>query len=156
MAYTDFGFYREKYYGRLLNQETFPEYEEKASDWLELPTSGRIRLCQPDELSNAKIQKCVCAIAEALYKLQNAEDTAEKLLENKPNEERLVKSESSGTESRSYFTPAELSSGVKEYSSVYSSIKSESEKDKMLFGIAKRYLTGITTNEGVPLLYMGL
>lgn len=162
MAYTDYRFYTTKYHGKL-KEEEFEEYADKASDWLDVPTFSRLHAGIPeDEISSAKIQKCVCAIAETLYKFQRAEDMAEMSMsaDTVGNVAKIdgnaVKSVSSGSESVTYLTPSEIMNGAKGASASYAAAGDEKAQDILLINIAKKYLVGVSDMTGTPLLFAGL
>lgn len=154
MAYADYEFYTTKYYGKLKKEE-FEEYSDKASDWLDVPTFNRLSTGIPDnEISSTKIQKCVCAIAEAMYKFQRAEDMADIALGDEQN--KAVKSFNSGSESVTYLSIAEIMNGVKEGSPSYAAAGDEDARNKYLADITRKYLMGVTDSQGTPLLYAGI
>lgn len=163
MAYADYDFYTQKYHGKLLSFEEFLEYEDKASDWIDIPTFSRLHDGMPEDMfSLSKIRKCVCAIAESLYKFQRADDLAGMSMSSDTVgniakiEGKAVKSISSGSESVTYITPLELINGAKGCSAAYSVAGDERSRDRYLVDIANKYLIGITDSNGIPLLYAGI
>lgn len=97
MGYTTYEFYEKKYYGDSIEESLFPKWNDRASEKLDYLTNGNITdesLSEYDE----KIQKAVCALADALYQIDYK--TAHANDENGGN----VKSMSSGGRSISFGT----------------------------------------------------
>lgn len=68
MAYTDYTFYTDRYFGNIIPEADFPRLSERASEKVDKLTSKRLRKWMPeDEGDAADVQKAVCALAEALY-----------------------------------------------------------------------------------------
>lgn len=114
MAYCDYDFYQNRYFGKSIPAEDFPRYAEQASDKLDQITFNRIAEIS-DEHILTKVNKSVCAIAEILA----ASDCSEK----------KVSSMSAGNESISYekskYNDAEVNS-----------------IDRDIYSMVKMYLTG--------------
>ena len=67
MAYADFTFYGKEFHGDVLTEDTAPKWLDRASDELDAITFGRLTFAYPTvEAHVVKVQKAVCAIAEAL------------------------------------------------------------------------------------------
>lgn len=70
MAYADFPYYQDFYLGNLIRDPTdFGRAAERASEYLDMVTFGRLLDGIPSELT-ARIKKCCCAVAEAIYHYQ--------------------------------------------------------------------------------------
>lgn len=70
MAYADYQFYTEKYYGDTVPESDFPKYAERASDRIDAITFDRLVNGFPEEeRAVTKVKKAVCAVAEALYQI---------------------------------------------------------------------------------------
>ncbi|WP_276686762.1 hypothetical protein [Ruminococcus callidus] len=66
MPYADHTYYTQSYLGRRIKEEeTFLMYAERASEYIDMVTFDRLSGGVPEELAE-KVQKCCCAIAEAL------------------------------------------------------------------------------------------
>lgn len=68
MGYTEYGFYKEKYYGDSIEKSLFPKWSDKASEKLNSLTYGNIT---EDALSryDEQIQKATCALADLLFQI---------------------------------------------------------------------------------------
>lgn len=65
MVYADFTYYQQSYIGTDITEEsTFRQAAERASDYLDAVTFGRLESGIPPEL-DAKVRRCCCALAEA-------------------------------------------------------------------------------------------
>lgn len=68
MGYTEYEFYKEKYYGDSIEKSSFPKWNDRASEKLDRLTYGNITedsLARYDE----QIQKATCALADLLYQI---------------------------------------------------------------------------------------
>ena len=114
MAYCDYDFYQNRYFGKSISEDDFPRYAEQASDKLDQITFNRIEEISGEHLLT-KVKKSVCAIAEIFA----ASDCNEK----------RVSSMSAGNESISYekskYSDAEVNS-----------------LNRDIYSVAKMYLTG--------------
>lgn len=70
MAYADFEFYQENFFGTAIkDSEVFRQAAERASEYLDMVTFDR--LCNGISAEyEAKVKKCCCALAEAVYLYQ--------------------------------------------------------------------------------------
>lgn len=65
MAYADFTYYQQSYIGtEITDESTFCQVAERASDYLDAVTFGRLETGIPLELET-KVRRCCCALAEA-------------------------------------------------------------------------------------------
>ena len=165
MAYADFEFYRNTYYGNVVPEADFDRIADRASDFLDVITFDSIVGWLPDdERAKTKVQKAVCAVCDKLYQLELAEKNAQKIAEMQGDfvssggnkNSGIVSSRSAGSESISYETSANSAGGAKTWSAVYKAAGDEQATNKLLYDTAKAYLTGVRDNEGRPLLYAGL
>ena len=70
MAYADYQFYAEKYYGDTVPESDFQKYAERASDRIDAITFDRLVNGFPEEeRAVTKVKRAVCAVAEALYQI---------------------------------------------------------------------------------------
>ena len=150
MAYADYQFYTEKYFGDTLEYNFAPKWLEKASDTLDSLTYNRLSFAFPTVEAHAnKAKKAVCAIADALY-LVDIQKTAVSAQKTEDGEiHGAISSISSGRESISYV--------AKGADSVYGKAASdEKELARLLYQITLAYLAGIPDANGINLLYGGL
>ncbi len=65
MAYAEFSFYQITYHGTLIpDADSFQTAAERASDYLDSVTFGRLLNGIPDDLHD-RVQRCCCALADA-------------------------------------------------------------------------------------------
>ena len=106
MAYTDYEFYTNKYFGDVVPETDFPKYAERASNRIDRITFDRIAHMYPDDSKmDKKIQEATCAVAEALYQIDIAKRASMEAFERIQQEDgtvtgKVVSSVSSGSESR--------------------------------------------------------
>jgi len=151
MAYTDFSFYSDSFYGEVLTEDNAKKWLSLASDEIDAITFGRLIKAFPtNEIHAEKVKKAVCAIAETLYYIdlqkkavmaQEADDGAY---------HGAVSSVSSGGESISY---AQLGGSTSTYAAAAAS---ETEQRKLIMNIASKYLAGVSDAEGTNLLFGGI
>ena len=164
MAYTDFEFYATTYHGNVVPESDFPRIADRASDFLDVVTFGRLVDGLPsDERAATKVQKAVCAVAEELYKLELADKQALSAAAGGTSSSGssgatsgVITSRSAGSESISYASPSEMANGAKTWSAVYQAAGDETLTNKLLYSAAKLYLMGVKDNNGVNLLYAGV
>ena len=149
MAYADHNFYTERYYGDVLTPEAADRYLDRASDLLDTLTFGRLAFAFPTfEPFALKVRKAVCAVAEAMYRIDEERKAAASTQAEDGSYRGAVKSISSGRESISF---ASGESG----SAYAAAAKSEEARDALLRDIAVQYLANISDANGVNLLYAG-
>lgn len=150
MAYTDYNFYQEKFYGDVLTESTANKWLNMASDELDALTFGRLLTAFPTiEHHAVKVQKAVCAIADALFLIDVQRQAAAAQKNEDGTYRGAVASISSGKESVSY-------SAVGATASVYASAAaSAAEQARLIGSIACKYLSNIPDANGVNLLYAG-
>lgn len=94
MAYADYDFYINKYYGDQIEADDFPKFAERASDYVYGYTQGL-----SDNVANTKtreqVQKATCAVAELLH-------DEYKISSKAFSSEAVISSESVGSHSVSY------------------------------------------------------
>ena len=158
MAYADYKFYTEKYYGDAVPESDFPKYSDRASDHIDAITFDRLVNDFPDEeRAVTKVKKAVCAVAETLYQIDQIKKSSMESVGTVTRKDgtvvsKAVSSISSGSESISYSTG---------YSGVTESVYGQAAVDKkvenvLLYQIATEYLSGVTDKKGICLLYAGL
>jgi len=164
VAYTDYEFYKNRYFGTMVPEADFPRLSERASDFLDIITFDRLVDGLPtNERAATKVQKAVCAVAEALYQIGLAEHQALSAAAGTSTQtgvmagtSGIITSKSSGSESISYASPSELAGSAKEWSAVYAAAGDARKTNKVLTGAALPYLSGVTDDKGVCLLYAGI
>jgi len=118
MAYADYDFYKNSYYGDVLTSANANKWLERASDELDTPTLGRLTFAFPTvEAHAAKVRKAVCAIAEALYYIDVQRSAASAQMASDGSFRGAVASVTAGKESISY----SLSGGASSYAAAAAS-----------------------------------
>lgn len=164
MAYADYDFYTKKYYGDAIPEADFLKFSERASDWLDVATFNRISDGLPtDEKAAVKVKKATCAAAELLHLFDLAGKQAAKaaqagsaLTDGTTVTAGLVSSVSSGSESITYMSGQQLGASAKEWNAAISAAGNPDLENKLLMDTVKRYLSGVCTDDGIPLLYAGI
>lgn len=158
MAYADYQFYTEKYYGDTVPESDFPKYAERASDRIDSITFDRLVNGFPEEeRAVTKVKKAVCAVADALYQIDRIKKSSMESVGTVTREDgtvvsKTVSSISSGSESISYATG---SFGGAE--SIYGQAAVDKKVESvLLYQVATEYLYGVTDKKGICLLYAGL
>lgn len=156
MAYTTYDFYKTTYYGTAIaTQGDFDRLESRACDKLDTMTFDRLVSGLPaDERAAKKVQKAVCAVADKLQEIEQAEKMAQaggfSTDESGNYVGNIVTSKSSGSESISF----SATSSVK--SAVLSAVGDTREQNRLCYETAREYLTGVKNDDGVYLLYAGI
>lgn len=149
MAYADYEFYHDTYYGDVLTAANAPKWLERASDELDTPTFGRLTFAFPTVEAHAlKVRKAVCAIAEALYYIDIERSAASAQLAADGSYRGAVASVTSGKESVSYSANGSTTAYA-------AASKSADAQAALIAEIACRYLANITDANGINLLYAG-
>lgn len=152
MAYADFTFYTESFYGDTLTKENANKWLERASDKLDAFTFKRLTSAFPTEAAHiVKVKKAVCAIADALYLIDLQRIAASAQQAPDGSYRGAVTSISSGKESISYAVNGAASASV--YAAAAASADAQTA---LLRDIAATYLSNIPDNNGVNLLYAGV
>ena len=158
MAYADYQFYTEKYYGDTVPESDFPKYEDRASDRIDMITFDRLADGLPDdERSQTKIKKAVCALADTIYQIDQIKKASMETVGTVVREDgtvtgKAVSSVSSGSESISYVTGTTGSN-----SDIYSQAAMDKKVENVLLRqIATDYLIGVADKDGICLLYAGM
>jgi len=164
MAYTDYEFYKERYYGSMIPEADFPRLSERASDFIDtIPFDRLVDGLPANERAAAKVQKAVCAVSEALYQIGLAEQQALSAASGTSTQvgvmagtTGVITSRNSGSESISYASPSELAGSAKEWSAVYAAAGDAGATNKLLVETARPYLSGVADDRGVNLLHAGI
>lgn len=164
MAYADYDFYTESYYGNVVPETDFPRLAERASEFIDLMTSDRLVDGLPtNKRSQKRIKKAACSLAEKMYQIELAEKNAtdaavsgtSTAIGSGGSTTGIVTSVSSGSESISYATPQQKASGAKEWSAVYAAAGDVQKTNDLLYKTALPLLMGVMTDEGIPILNAG-
>lgn len=164
MAYADFEFYATTYHGNVVPEADFPRIADRASDFLDVITFDRLVDGLPsDERAATKVQKAVCAVSDKLYELELADKQALSAAAGSTSSSGsggatsgVITSRSAGSESISYASLSDTASGAKNWSAVYQAAGDEEATNKLLYGAAKLYLTGVRDDNGELLMFAGV
>lgn len=164
MAYADYDFYTESYYGNVVPEADFDRLAARASDFIDTLTFDNLVDGLPaDKRSQKRIKKAVCSLAELMYQIELAEKNAVSQASasatdmNVGNKSTgIVTSVSSGSESISYATPQQIGASAKEWSAVYAAAGDAKKTNDLLLKTALPLLMGVRTDDGIPVLYAGV
>ena len=157
MAYTDYEFYKSKFYGDTAPESDFLKYAERPSDRIDQYTFDRLVDGLPDdERVKTKVQKAVCAVADTMYQIDQIKKASMDAIGTIQREDgtvvnKTVSSISSGNESISYATGSNISDNVYAQASMDKKVE-----NALLLNVATEYLAGATNDKGICLLYAGL
>ena len=150
MAYADYDFYIDTFYGDVLTAEMADKWLERASEYIDALTFNRLEDGFPELEAHAiKVKKAVCAVAEALYHIEQQRIATAASKDAQGNIRAAVTSISSGRESISYSQATNTSVYAK-------AVADGAEMAALIRGIALRYLTKVTDKHGICLLYAGV
>lgn len=150
MAYADYAFYTSSYYGDILTEENAEKWLSRASDEVDALTFDRLARFFPENPRHAdKVRKAVCAIAEALYQIEQQQQAASVQKSDDGTYRGTVASLSAGAESIHFATSG--ASG----SSLAAAAADADTREKLIQGLAVRYLANVPDSKGVNLLYAG-
>lgn len=145
MAYADYEFYKNEYYGDTIAESDFPKWADRASRQIDVFTFRRLLSAYPeDEYTDKQIKLCVCDLAQ---KMMETDKYLKASVLNEEGHSSIVKSVSAGSESITYAT------GETVYASV---IKDERSRTAFYRLTLTEYLNGLTDANGVCLLYAGV
>ncbi len=164
MAYVDYDFYTESYYGNVVPESDFDRLADRASDFIDTLTFDNFVDGLPaDKRSQKRIKKAACSLTELMYQIELAEKNAINQATTNLTDTNVgnivsgtVTSVSSGSESISYATPQQKASGAKEWSAVYAAAGDVQKTNDLLRKTALPLLMGARTDEGIPILYAGM
>ena len=164
MAYVDYDFYTESYYGNVVPEADFDRLADRASDSIDVMTFDRLVDGLPaDKRSQKRIKKAVCSLAELMYQIELAEKNAINQASAKLTDTNvrnistgIVTSVSSGSESISYATPQQIGASAKEWSAVYAAAGDVQKTNDLLLKTALPLLMGVRTDDEIPILYAGV
>lgn len=145
MAYADYEFYKNKYFGDTIAEDDFPKWIEKASRQMDVFTFRRLLSAYPtDEYTDRQIKLCVCELAE---KMMETDKYLKASALTEQGHSSVVKSVSAGSESITYATGE----------TVYASVVKDNRSRQAFYRVTlTEYLNGLTDANGVCLLYAGV
>lgn len=156
MAYTTYDFYKATYYGTAIaTVEGFNRLESRACDKLDTMTFDRLVSGLPaDTRAATKVQKAVCAVADKLQEIEQAEKTAQAggftTDESGNLVGKIATSKSSGSESVSFSATSSIKSAV------LSAVGDTQAQNRLCYDTAREYLTGVKDDKDTLLLYAGI
>ena len=164
MAYADYDFYTESYYGNVVPEADFDRLAARASDFIDTLTFDNLVDGVPtNERSQKRIKKAVCSLAELMYQIELAEKNAINQASANVTDINaggkstgIVTSVSSGSESISYATPQQIGASAKEWSAVYAAAGDIQKTNDLLLKTVLPLLMGVRTDDGIPVLYAGV
>ena len=162
MAYADYAFYEGTYYGAVIPEADFPRLAERATEYIDALTFERLVGGLPtDERAQEKVQKAVCAAAEVLYDIETAESAGRSVAAAASasadgSTHGALRSRSAGSESESYASLSQQADGAKSWNAAYGAAGNPRSTARLVFQAVRKYLTGVTDDNGVLLLYSGL
>lgn len=165
MAYADYDFYTESYFGSVVPENDFDRLAGRASDFVDTLTFDRLLGGLPtNERAKKRIRKAVCSLAELMYQIELAEKNATNAaasgasttIGSGGSTTGVVTSVSSGSESISYATPQQIGASAKEWSAVYAAAGDVQKTNDLLLKTALPLLMGVKTDDGIPVLYAGV
>lgn len=145
--YADFEYYKAEYGGLIFESvDTFRAFARKASLQIDNFTNNRLTKGMPDDENIvARIKDCTCEIAEFMKSVSDYQNASSNVLKG-----QNIKSVTSGTESVTYSTPSDASSGIIE------AVKSPKAYTLQIYGIIRVHLAGVPDKDGINLLYSGI
>lgn len=150
MAYADFDFYKNGYYGSNLTEQNATLFLERASDELDAVTFNRLVDAFPEvEAHISKVKKAVCAVADAIFLVEAHREAVAMQKAEDGTYRGSVASVSSGRESIHY-------QNTSANASVYAAAAANEQAFKALIrDTACTYFAGIPDARGTNLLYAG-
>lgn len=163
MAYADYEFYS-SHYKNPIPEDDFNRLSFRADMFLDELTRRRLLTGFPsDEYDASRVKMAECELIRISYMLEAAEENAAASASGTSTQTGVmagttgvITSKSSGSESISYASPSELAGSAKEWSAVYAAAGDAEASNKVLLGVAKPLLIGVTDDKGVCLLYAGI
>ena len=155
--YADFEYYQNEYGGNVFKSaEERKRHAKKAGRILDTYTLGKLEFAFPtDKKTIEAIKDCECELSEFVYQVEMYLNTAAEgmgYIEQDDGKVRgkIVKSESSGSESVTY-------TGVDNTANTVISKAAQDKKIRTVYeyGVVKEDLTGLKDVNGVMLLYAG-
>lgn len=105
MIYADYDYYANSYFGRSIQEDDFPRFALRASQYIDYITMGKAEARADLEA----VKMCCCALAEKYQSIEMAKDMVQKSLSSVSADGSEVQSESVGSWSRSYRSIGDIS-----------------------------------------------
>lgn len=157
MAYIDLEYYA-SLYGEI--PADFNRLSWEACRRLDAATTGidgvkKLKAAFPTDEDDAEtVKRCACAVVGLLDQIEKAEKSATAARGYEETESgmrgKVISSMSAANESISYATAASNSA-----TAIDKAVSSMADREAMVSGIIRDYLSGVTDANGVNLLYMG-
>lgn len=150
MKYVSYQYYKALYGDKAMSESDFNRFAFDAEREIDKATSGidnvkKLVVAFPTNEEDAEIVKrCVCALAEILLEINNAEGLVQSA--DGSVHGKMVASVSAGNESISYST-LETYAGT--------AVKSIKDKGKVIYDFIANHLNGVADANGVNLLFVG-
>lgn len=150
MAYADYDFYKNSYYGDTLTSINASKYLERASMEVDVLTWDRtVKYYPTDADSIKKVKMSVCAIAEVLYNIDLFAKSVSPTVSESGAIIGAVASMSSGRESISYGTSAQQSAYAR-------AVSDDAQKRLMIKNAGYKWLVNAVDANGEYLIYAGV
>lgn len=141
--YADYEYYVQSYRGDILTADNAAKWLDRASDYIDGRTLGRLQTDFPvDDYSIGRVKKAVCAVAEEMYQQDLLLQASSAVAKTDGSVSPPVKSITSGKESVSY--------GADGYAQAASGAM-----NRINDSIIGAYLAGAIDGNGISLTYMG-
>lgn len=148
-------------YGDNMTEQEFNNYLWEAEKRIDSSTTGlgyvKLRKAFPTDEHDAEcVKRCVCELINIMKKIHDEEELIDKSSSYMEWEDgtitpRLISSRSAGTESISFSSSSNKSSGV----AFDSAVSDYTARNQLFCETIYKYLSGVKDSNGVPLLYMG-
>lgn len=159
--YVDYEYYKSLYGEKAIPEADFNRLSWDADRAMDKATSGvdnvkKLQIAYPtDEYDSESVKRCACALIDLLNQIEQAELNASKAQGYAERADgtlqgRVITSMSAGNESISFATATSQSQTI-----ISSAIKSEKDKQLVVYDFIKSRLSGICDANGVNLLYAG-
>lgn len=157
--YVDYEYYKSLYGERTIPKADFNRLSWDADRALDTATSGvdnvkKLQVAFPtNEYDSEAVKRCVCALIDLLDQIEQAERNASKAQGYTERADgtlqgKVISSMSAGNESISFSTPSSQTL-------ISTAVKSEKDKQLVVYDFIKSRLSGICDANGVNLLYAG-
>lgn len=161
MAYVDYEYYKSFYGEKTIPKSDFNRLLWHAEREIDKATSGidnvrKLQVAFPTSDYDAEaVKRCVVALVNFLYKLEEAERNANSLYQLTEQHDgslrgKVISSVSAGNESTSYAI------GKSSDTALGNAVKGFQSREETIYRMIKSYLSGISDANGVNLLFAGI
>lgn len=158
--YVDYEYYKSLYGKKAIPEADFNRLLWDAEREIDKATSGidnvrKLQVAFPtSDYESESVKRCVCALVDFLNQLESAESEANSvsgLTERADGsmQGKVISSVSAGNESITYAV------GKSSDTAIGNAIKDLQSKDMAIYQFISRRLSGVSDDNGVPLLYLG-